>query len=163
MDLEGQSIAVDLCFKLTEGILTVLSDASPLEVVDMRRDALVEDFTGVKLIDQFDVLKLWQKEEITCLKYRDYVDFTIKPVSVDFERLKILEIRPYSSGLVQHFPAALDQWASGEYHNPHVLHDMCSESAVWEKLLNCSTVAELSEIISKREIDDLKWIAEGLH
>jgi hypothetical protein len=77
-DLEGEPIAADLCSKQTEGILTVLSDASPLEVVDMRRDALVEYFTRVKLIDKFDVLKSWQKEEITCLKYRDYVNFTIE-------------------------------------------------------------------------------------
>jgi hypothetical protein len=79
---------------LTEEILTVFSDVSPREVVDMRRDALVECFTRVQLIDQSGLLKPWQKEELMCLKSQDYIGFTIEPLLVDFERLKIFETRP---------------------------------------------------------------------
>jgi hypothetical protein len=161
--LESRRIAGDLCSKLTERILINLTEASPLEVADMGRNALVEYFARVKLINKFDLVKSWQKEEITCLKYRDYVDFTIEPVSVDFKRVKIFEIRPYASGIAERFSTGLDPSASCEYHHPQVVHDTFSEYAAWAKLLDGSAVAELNEIISQRKIDELKWIADGLY
>jgi hypothetical protein len=109
-DFQGNPIAPDLHSKLTEGILHVLNYASRLEVVNTRRDALVDYFTCMKLSDQSGVLKLSQKEEITCMKYRDSINFTIKHVSVDFECPKIVKIRFSLSSLVQRFPAGLDQW-----------------------------------------------------
>jgi hypothetical protein len=50
-----------------------------------------------------------------------------------------------------------------EFKDPQVLHVLFREYASWAKLLNCGTVAELNDIIYKRKIDDLKWVAEGLH
>jgi hypothetical protein len=115
-DLNGDPIAPDLCEKLTEGILSVLSGSFPLEVLDMRRDGLIEYFTRAKLADKVGVLKSW-KEEIPCLRHRDLVDFTIEPVSLDLDRLRIFEIRPDPAGIVQRYPTGFGPWALGEYRD----------------------------------------------
>jgi uridine kinase len=40
---------------------------------------------------------------------------------------------------------------------------MFKEYTEWAKLLGCDSAAKLNEIIAKRQINHLKWIAEGLH
>jgi uridine kinase len=162
-DLLGEPIPPDLCEKLTAGILQLLSGSVPLELVPLRRDVLLQHFTRGGYSDKVGVLKSWQKEEIPCLRVGDYIDFTIEPVSTDLNRLKLFEVRPYRAGIVQRYPRGLDPWAIGTWHDPQVLHDMFAEYAAWVKLLNCSTVAELNDIIYRRKIDELKWVAEGLH
>jgi uridine kinase len=129
----------------------------------MSRDALIRHFTANELTDKIGVLKSWQKETISCLRHGSFIDYTVEPVSLDLERLRIFEIRPYAEGIVQRYPRGLNPWALGEWHNPRVLHEMFGEYAAWAKLLNCGTVAELNDIVYRRKIDDLKWIAEGLH
>jgi uridine kinase len=163
LDQEGAAIGQDLCDALSAGIHAILDGADPIEVVDIRRDQLLTYFAEHSQADKVGVLKTWQDEYITCLKYGAFIDYAIEPVSTDRERLRIFELRLYAKGLVVRRATVSNPWSIGEFKDPSVLHDMFREYAEWAQLLNVDYVSKLNDVIYRHQIDDVKWLAEGLH
>ena len=162
-DPNRPEITSDMCEKLTAKIREFLDSDEQLELVPVSRDVLVEKFTELGQLDKVGVLKSWLDEKITCIKAGDMMDYAIEPVSTDKERLKIFEIRQFAKGFVLRYPRTNSPDEIGEYSDPQVLHDMFKEYSEWAKLIDCDNVSKLNEIIYSRKIDDLKWVAEGLH
>lgn len=162
-DLHGKEITQAMCDQLTDTIKKFLESDTPIELIDMSRDTLIGIFTELGQEDKVGVLKTWQSNTIKCIKVNQLIDYTVEPHSTDKERLKIFEIRPYADGLVVRYPTFLHPDSLVEYQDPQVLHDMFKEYSEWAKLIKCDYAYKLNEIIYKRKIDDLKWVAEGLH
>jgi uridine kinase len=162
-DLAGQNIPPEWCEKLGEGIKGVLDSDVPIELLVMSRDVLVKVFIQSEQWDKVGVLKTWQQEETNCIKCGDFLDYILEPCSTDKARLRIFEVRPYADGLVLRFATRMSPNAVREFTDPIVLHKMFKEYSEWARLIECDYVSKLNEIIYKRKIDDLKWLAEMLH
>ncbi|OHT16957.1 Phosphoribulokinase [Tritrichomonas foetus] len=162
-DPDRSIITQEMCDQLTAKINEFLNSDEKIELVQVSRDVLVENFTKLNQMDKVGVLKSWLDDSITCIKIGNIMDYAIEPCSTDKERLKIFEIRPFADGLVLRYPKTSSPNKIGEYVDQKVLHDMFKEYAEWAKLIDCDNVSKLNEIIYKRKIDDLKWVAEGLH
>ena len=163
-DLDGaKPITQEMCDQLTSVIRRILDSDTPIEFPKVKRDFLLDIFAQTGQNDKVGILKSWQDEYITCIKCGEFLDYMIEPCSSDKERLKIFEIRPYADGLVIRYPTWWSPRAVGKFDDPQVLHDMFKEYSEWAKLIKCEYVASLNDIIYKRKIDDIKWVAEGLH
>ena len=127
------------------------------------RDELIDIFTKNKLFDKVGILKTWLDDPIPCIKAGDIIDYAFEKISTDKERLKIFEIRPYGKGLLIRYPSSIDPTKIGPFVDQQVVHNMINEYSDWAKLINCDYVSKLNEAIYKRNIDDIKWVAEGLH
>ncbi|KAK8884933.1 hypothetical protein M9Y10_044056 [Tritrichomonas musculus] len=157
-------ITPDICQKLTDKILEFLNDKnSKLEMIYVPRDELIDIFTKNKLFDKVGILKTWLDDPIPCIKAGDIIDYAFEKISTDKERLKIFEIRPYGKGLLIRYPSSIDPTKIGPFVDQQVVHNMINEYSDWAKLINCDYVSKLNEAIYKRNIDDIKWVAEGLH
>lgn len=158
------SITQEMCDELTKKINDFLNDKdSKLESVQISRDTLISYFTRNKLYDKVGVLKTWLDDPIPCIQADGLIDYTIEPCSSDKERLKIFEIRPYENGLLLRYPSMRNPNKIGPYQDPQVLHDMFKEYAEWAELIDCDYASKLNQIIYDKKINDLKWVAEGLH
>ena len=163
-DLNGaKPITQEMCDKLTASIKDTLESEMPIEFPTVKRDFLLDIYVKTGQNDKVGILKSSQDEYITCIKCGDFLDYMIEPGSSDKERLKIFEIRPYADGLVIRYPTWWRPDSVGEFDDPQVLHDMFKEYSEWAKLINCEYVAHLNDMIYRRKIDDIKWVAEGLH
>ena len=162
-DLNQEHITEQMTEQLTRGINEVLDSDDPIELIEMERDAIIQHFQKLEMPDKIGLLKTWQDDYIPCIKCGEFLDYSLQKMSTDKERLKIFEIRPYDHGLVIRFPMLNDPYNLTEWKDPKVLHHMFDEYAQWAQLLNVDYVSKLNDKIYKRKIDDIKWIAEGLH
>lgn len=162
-DFERKEITTDMCDKLTEAVKEILSNDKPIELLTINHSDLCKYFAENGQYDKVSVLKTWQEQEISCIKYDDFIDYCIEPSSNDKERLKIFEIRPYDDGFILRYPTFMNPNGIGEFTDPQVLHEMFKEYAEWAKLLNCEYASKLNEYIYSKKVDELKWVAEGLH
>ena len=162
-DLERKEITQEMIDQLTKAMREILDGPTPIEFVSVSREELVERFKEAGLEDKLGVLKTWLDEYIPCIKCGDMVDYTLEKMSTDKERMRIFEIRKYSDGLVLRFPMLTNSNALNEWNDPSVLLQMFREYKQWAKLVKCDHVSRLNEVIYNRQIDHLKWVAEGLH
>jgi len=100
---------------------------------------------------------------IPCIKVGEFIDYIIEPMSTNKTRLRIFELRPYENGIILRFPTMLNPSSLREWSDPHALFNMFREYREWAGVIKCETVSQLNSTIYKGKIDDLKWVAEGLH
>lgn len=162
-DMEEREITNEMAQQIHQSVLDILNSDTPIELIELRRHELIEYFTKRKFPDKIGLLKAWQDEKIPCIRCGKFLDYTLKKMTTDKNRLKIFEIRPYDRGLVIRYPLISDPHTIPEWRDPKVLHHMFDEYAQWAHLLNVDYVAKLNQKIYERKIDDVKWVAEGLH
>ncbi|KAH0790611.1 Phosphatidylinositol 3- and 4-kinase family protein [Histomonas meleagridis] len=162
-DSQKEEITQEMIDKLNEAVKEILNGDTPIEIISMEREKLLKEFQKLNLFDKIGILKTWQDDFIPCIKCGDAIDYTFEPMSTDKERLKIFEIRAYAEGLVIRFPMLVSPNELSEWQDPIVLLGMFNEYHEWAKLLGVDDVSKLNKIIYKRKIDDIKWVAEGLH
>lgn len=162
-DSKKEAISEEMIKSVSDAVNAILNGDSEIEFVSLEREKLIEKFQKMNLEDKVGVLKTWQDEFIPCVKCGEFIDYTFEPMSTDKERLKLFEIRKYAEGLVIRFPTLLNPNVLGEWKDPSALLGMFNEYNEWAKLLRVDDVAKLNKFIYKRKIDDVKWVAEGLH
>ena len=162
-DSEDAPISEESVNKMKNELISLLKSDVEIKKVRIARADLVNFFIEQKYSDKLGLLKTWYDDYITCIQCGDYIDYALEPMSTDKERLKIFELRTYANGIILRFPTLLTPNVIQEWNDPRALFDMFSEYREWAKLINCDTVSKLNDIIYHRKIDDLKWIAEGLH
>ena len=162
-DLEGHEITEEQCKQLTDVLMKICENDTPIETPHMRRDQLAEIFSAYGLHDKVGILKSFLPETIECIKYRNFVDYVTEPPSTDKTRLKLFEIRKYRQGLVIRYPTLSDPDHISPWMDPMVLQNMFAEYSEWAKLIGVDSVSSLNEAIYNHHINDVKWVAEGLH
>ncbi|EAY16520.1 Phosphoribulokinase / Uridine kinase family protein [Trichomonas vaginalis G3] len=162
-DLRGEKITADQAKHLADAIMAVLNGNQSIELIPLPREQLIEHFTALGMDDKVGVLKTWQDDFIPCIKLGESIDYVIEPMSTDKERLKIFEIVPYNDGLIVRFPLLTSPNEIKPFKDPIVTLKMFHEYHEWAKLIGVDYISKLNELIYKRKIDEIKWVAEGLH
>lgn len=162
-DLQHEKITPEMCKQLQDSIMEILNGNQVIELLSLPREQLIEHFTALDMQDKVGVLKTWQDDFIPCIKFGDSIDYVIEPMSTNKERLKLFEIVPYNDGLILRFPLLTAPTELKPFKDPIVTLKMFSEYHEWAKLIGVDYVAKLNELIYKRKIDEIKWVAEGLH
>ena len=74
-DFERKEITTDMCDKLTEAVKEILSNDKPIELLTINHSDLCKYFAENGQYDKVSVLKTWQEQEISCIKYDDFIDY----------------------------------------------------------------------------------------
>ena len=162
-DLKGKTINEEMCKQLQDAMMQVLNSDEEIQLLQLPREQLIEHFTALDMNDKVGILKTWQEELVPCIKLGECIDYVLEPMSTNKDRLKIFEIRRYMDGLVIRFPILISPNELREWKDPIVTLKMFSEYHEWAELIGVNYVSMLNDIIYKRKINDIKWIAEGLH
>ncbi|OHT12831.1 Phosphoribulokinase [Tritrichomonas foetus] len=166
-DSEGADISTidkNMAENLEKEIRTALESETEFQNVRISRSELEAFFEARGFYDKLGLLKTFPGEQIPCLRYGDYIDYIVEPMSTDKARLAIFNIISYESGIVLRFPSILDPTALNQnWNDPSALFNIFHENKKWAKLIGCDSVFKLNELIYNRRVDGLKWVAEGLH
>jgi len=165
-DEERQEITEEMAKRLADSINEILNSDAPenkIELIDMPRDELVSIFTSKNQQDKVGVLKTWQDDTIHCIKCGNTIDYCVEPMSVDKERLKIFDIHVFVHGIVLRYPILTNPNALSDWKDPQVLYDMFQEYRRWAQLIGIEYVYQLNQAIYDKKVNQVKWVAEGLH
>ncbi|OHT11559.1 Phosphoribulokinase [Tritrichomonas foetus] len=163
IDSEGEPISEEMTLKIDKEMHRVLNSPLEIKIVRINRTELEGFFTAHGFTDKLGLLKTWTDEMIPCVTIGDYVDYLLEPISTDKNRLRIFEVLTFNDGIVLRFPTLLNPTVIYDWQDPTALFDMFHENREWAELIGVDTVAKLNEIIYERNVDDVKWLAEGLH
>lgn len=163
MDKQGRPITEEMIEQLVKGMTELLESDTQIELTTIPRDELIEYFTKTHKTDKLGVLKAWQDAAIPIIRYGEFMDYILEPMSTNKERLKVFEMKPYDSGMLMRLPTMLNPTCLREWRDYSVLHEMFKEYDEWAKLLNVESVAKLNHTIINGKIKKVKLIAEGLH
>jgi len=162
-DIQMTPITSEMTDQIRQGLIAILNSEDKIETVHVPRNELIGYFKERGFTDKLGLLKTWFDELIPCVKCGEFIDFMLEPISNDKERLKIFDIKQFENGFILRFPTLLCPKTIVEWSDPHALNEMFREYREWAKLIDCDTVSKLNDIIFQRKIDDIKWVAEGLH
>jgi uridine kinase len=162
-DLEGAEITDEMTKTLSVAIEQVLNSDAPIELVWIDRDELMDRFIAEGHTDKVAILKTLLCDRVLCIKCGEMIDYTFEKMSTDKDRLKLFEIRKYAEGMILRFPMISDPHSLAEWIDPCVLMKMFREFKDWAKLLKIEYVGQLNTFVYNQKIDQIKWIAEGLH
>ena len=163
VDSEKEPITEEMTLKIDKEMHHVLNSPMEIKIERVNRGELEEFFSEHGFTDKLGLLKTWSDELITCIHVGDYMDYVLEPMSTNKDRLRIFEVKAYNDGIVLRFPTILNPTVIFDWEDPSGLFEMFRENKEWAELIECDTVAKLNEIIYERRVDDIKWVAEGLH
>ncbi|OHT15367.1 Phosphoribulokinase [Tritrichomonas foetus] len=163
VDVTGLKITDEHVTQLKDELTKVIKSKTPIQLSTMKRSELVQHFKKLGDTDKVGVLKAWQDTIIPIIKYEDYLDYVLEPMSTDKSRLTKFELRYYMKGVLMRLPTMLNPTSIKEWKDPKVLHMMFHEYSEWARLLNVESVAKLNQAIYNGDIKKIKLVAEGLH
>jgi uridine kinase len=163
VDFEYEPITEQMAADIKKELTELLNSPTQITLGRMEREPLVKFFEEHGYSDKLGLLKTWNEDLVPCINCGEFVDYTLEPMSTDKNRLKLFDIHGYENGIILRFPMLLNPEKVLEWSDPHAIFDMFREYREWAKLMEVDNVSKLNSIIYNRKIDDLKWIAEGLH
>ena len=163
VDYEYKPITPEQAEAIHKELKELLDSDIKITLGRMDRENLTQFFKDHGYYDKLGLLKTWPEDLIQCVICGEFIDYTFEPMSTDKERLKIFDIKAFEHGIILRFPMLLNPEKLQEWNDPRAIFDMFREYREWAKLIDCENVAKLNSIIFKRQIDDLKWVCEGLH
>ena len=89
-DIDDEPITEEMSRQLHQGVLDILNSDTPIELIEVKRDVLIQHFTKYNFKDKIGLLKSWQDENIPCIRCGEFIDYTIQRMTTNKERLKIL-------------------------------------------------------------------------
>lgn len=163
IDNRGVKITPEQIEQLNTEFKKIVTDSKPIVLDNMPRSELMEHFRKLGDKDKVGVLKAWQDTMIPVIKYDDFIDYVLEPMSTDKSRMTDFEIRYYMKGVLLRMTTLLNPTSIKEWKDPKVLHMMFHEYTEWGKLLNVDSVAKLNKAVYNGKIKKIKLVAEGLH
>ena len=107
------------------------------------------------------MLEKWKADPVPAIRFGDYWDYRIEPMSDDKNLISNFELTPYKHGFILRYtnsvgkiPAFIDQ--------PKLFSEF-KEHEQWGDILGVDSVRNLNELISTGNIHEMIWVAEGLH
>lgn len=163
IDTDGVEISEAMIQQIKESVLSLIQNFKFLEEIQVEHRELVNYFKKLGREDKIGVIKCLGNDKIPCVRCGEYIDYVLEPMQTDLTQITTFGFRSYHGGFVIRTPTLTSPDALIEWKDPAAQLEMFEEYTKWAKLIGVDTVAKLNELIYKREIEDLKWVCEGLH
>jgi uridine kinase len=140
-----------------------IADDHELQFTMMSREKMIEELYKLNSQSKLAIAKRWNSDNIPVVKMDDYWDYQIESMEQDKSRLTNFELRSHNAGFLLRLPTMLEPEKVGPYVDHPKLFSVMEEHEQWGKILGVSTIRELNRAVETGEIQDLIWVAEGLH
>ncbi len=140
-----------------------LWDDQPITLKTWSRDRMIEELHRIKSISKLSNVQRWHADQIPVIRYRDYFDYVIEPMTTDKTALQIFRLKQYNNGFIMRFPTIAQSRRLKPFIDRPKLFSIIEEQEQWGSILGVSTVWELNELIVTGKINEMLWVAEGLH
>ena len=135
----------------------------PITFETWSRDRMIEELYRINSVSKLSNVQHWQTDQIPVIRFRDYFDYVIEPMSTDKTALQNFSLKHYSNGFIMRFPTITQPQRLEPFIDRPKLFSIVEEQEQWGSILGVATVWELNELIVTNKINEMLWVAEGLH
>ncbi|NQT96562.1 MAG: nucleoside kinase [Candidatus Marinimicrobia bacterium] len=127
------------------------------------RDRMIEELYRINSVSKLSNVQHWQTDQIPVIRFRDHFDYVIEPMSIDKTALQKFRLKQYNDGFIMRFPTITQPQRLEPFIDRPKLFSIVEEQEQWGSILGVATVWELNELIVTNKINEMLWVAEGLH
>ncbi len=156
---------------LTQGDITAIEDRMrqivkehlPFVRSRWKRSKAVEFFSRLNLKDKIDLFSFRKSDQIDMYTCRNYSEYFYGAMLPDTGRVKVFGVKLNAPGLILQLPAPSAPWqtAPGAHLPKHL--NAFQESSRWCRILSCTNVADLNQMILSGRFREFIRINEALH
>jgi len=161
-DSNWDTISDDLILQLDSQIRGIIHDEKISFTQSDRSEYLKELYIDNDRA-KVEVVNKWQSDSIPVVTLNGYRDIRIEPMETDMSKLLPFKLQSYKEGLLLRIPTQLAPDIVRPFKDRPKLFSVIEEREQWGSILNISTIQEVNETIRNGEINELIWVAEGLH
>ncbi len=156
---------------LTQGDITAIEDRMrqivkehvPFVRSRWKRSKAIEFFSKLKQKDKTDLFSFRKLDHIDMYTCRNYSEYFYGAMLPDTGRVKVFGVKLNAPGLILQLPAPSAPWqiAPGAHLPKHL--NAFQESSRWCRILSCTNVADLNQMILSGRFREFIRINEALH
>ncbi len=140
-----------------------IKDNIPIKFGDNPRDWVIQEFYKFNSISKSGNIQQWKEPKIPIVSYRKYSDYRIESMQQDKSKLGPFEIKKFNDGFLLRFPNMISPGVLKPFKPQMKLFSIMEEHEQWGDILGIRTIDDLNVSIQNGDIQELVWVAEGLH
>ncbi|KAJ5075183.1 phosphoribulokinase family protein-related protein [Anaeramoeba ignava] len=160
---ESFAITQEMIDKLKAKMKEFIDSDDELECSSMERETLVKYFQKKNFEEKIQILKAWRVDNVPIIKFRNFIDYRIEKIQNDKKYLQVFDLLKFHYGVLLRFPTLTNPDELLEFRDRPIMWELIQEHKSWGSIINCSYIGDINKMIFTKEIESLKWVAEGLH
>lgn len=156
-----EKISNDELNRLEEQLINWIDN--PVEIVldSQPRKNVQLDLQNLNSLSKLELLRQWKGDWIPLIHFGPHWDLQLGEMETNKSLLKIFQLLKYNDGFIIRFQN--DKGIFPPFKDQPKLFSIIEEHEQWGTILRISTIRELNELIRSGDIQEMIWVAEGLH
>ncbi len=161
--LPGKTLTQGDIAAIEDRMRQIVKEHLPFVRSRWKRSKAVEFFSKLKQKDKTDLFSFRKLDHIDMYTCRNYSEYFYGAMLPDTGRVKVFGIKLNAPGLILQLPAPSAPWqiAPGAHLPKHL--NAFQESSRWCRILSCTNVADLNQMILSGRFREFIRINEALH
>ncbi|MBC8216038.1 MAG: nucleoside kinase [Candidatus Marinimicrobia bacterium] len=138
-----------------------INDSTPIELETCSKEIVLKELVLMSSQSKLELLHQWDVDPVPIVRFGQHWDLRIGYIQTEKRKLDTFNLMKYNDGFLIRFhdegktlPPFVDQ--------PQ-LFSIIEEHERWGSILGVSTIRKLNEIIRSKTVQEMIWVAEGLH
>ena len=149
--------------RLHKKIADYLQGEGKIRLEKLPKSQLEAHFTSQKRKDKLAILNQWDVDPVPVVRFGQYIDYRIEPVTTEKSTLRNFELRQYDVGFILRFLGDTFPEGVKTFRDAPKLYKIIKEHEVWGDILGVANIGELNDLVTTDKIVEMIWVAEGLH
>lgn len=162
-DAHGETFTPEEIQMLQETMESYIHNNEPIVFATKSKSDILEHFYATNSHSKQEIVSMWDADPIPIVRFGDFWDLRLEPMTTQKTDLKPFEIRPYNDGFLLRFSTLRHSDELADFVDHPKLFATIEDHEQWGSILGISTIRELNEIVRDGDIKELMWVAEGLH
>ncbi len=136
---------------------------SSLQLSIKKKSKVVGEFKNMNSQSKVAIAQRWENDQIPIVEFNSYWDYQMEPMITELKQLPKFQLRKYNDGFLMRLPTLINPDKIEKFNDHPKLFSIMEEHEQWGNILGVATIRELNKHINAENIDELIWVAEGLH
>ncbi|MFC1550747.1 uridine kinase [Candidatus Neomarinimicrobiota bacterium] len=134
-----------------------------LQMSTRKKSTVISEFKEMNSQSKVAIAKHWENDQIPIVEFESHWDYQTEPMITALSQLPIFQLRKYNDGFLMRLPTLMNPEKIETFRDHPKLFSIMEEHEQWGDILGVSTIRELNNHINTGNINELIWVAEGLH
>jgi uridine kinase len=140
-----------------------INKGQELQFEEISKVAVIEEFEKINSRSKAAIAKKWVNDSLPIVRFGNHWDYRMELMIADLKKLPPFQLRKYNDGFLMRLPTINNHNKIDPFEDHPKLFSIMEEHEQWGKILGVSTIRELNDNINAGDINELVWVAEGLH
>ena len=162
IDLPNLAVTPEIVRELREEMRAIVDADLPIRRLTVSVEDAREYFARTNQLDRLRILDYRKVPHFTLYCIDGLNDYFYGEMAVSTGRIQVFDLIPCGEGIILQMPDKADDSKPARYVSSPNLLKTYSEAAEWHAILNCENIADLNDMIRKRELREFIRVNEAL-